>query len=152
MRAMLLAAAVVLMPMGFSRGARADILRPFDTFGDLNCEDEMARLDNLAVQLLKDPTLKATIIFHGGRLFRGKLPKRGEATARAARLKPYLINRRGVPAAQIEVLNGGYAEEWQVVIFIGPRFAEKSWSPTVTVKQIRFRKGKLTPRDYRCEI
>src|SRR5215210_443882 len=70
----------------------------FDEFGDVNCEDEMARLDNFVIQLQANPHTKGAIIYYGGKTFRGRLPRRGESTARAARLKSYLVLRRGVPA------------------------------------------------------
>src|SRR5438094_5783944 len=69
----------------------------FDEFGDIKCEDEYARLDNFALQLQNEPPAKGVIIFYGGQTFRGRLPKRGEAEARAARLKSYLVGRRGIP-------------------------------------------------------
>ena len=67
--------------------------RKFDEFGDINCEDEMARLDNFAIQLQQEPSWRGYIIFYGGRRFRGRLPRVGEAAARAGRMKPYLVNR-----------------------------------------------------------
>ena len=126
---------------------------PFDRFGDIKCEDEMARLDNLAVQLQNEPTARAVIIFYGGRHFRGKLPKRGESAARAARLKPYLTERRGIDPSRIELVDGGYSEEWHVVVWIVPPGASTPIAdPTIPINQIRFRKGRANSRDYRCEI
>lgn len=44
--------AAIVLVLAFSlTGGTADQLRKFDEFGDVNCEDEMARLDNLALQL-----------------------------------------------------------------------------------------------------
>src|SRR5882672_1687920 len=104
---------VLLSPTLFVRGsAPATPISKFDEFGDIRCEDEYARLDNFAIQLQHEPQAKGVIIFYGGKTFRGRLPKRGEAEARAARLKPYLVRRRGIPASQVIVINGGYEEEW----------------------------------------
>lgn len=125
----------------------------FDEFGDSNCEVEMAHLDNLAVTLQQDPSSRAVIIFYGGRRFRGQLPKRGEAAARAARLKPYLVERRGIPAERVVLIDGGYAEEWRVDIWvIPPGVGIPPANPTIPAGQIKFRKGKPNPRDYRCQI
>lgn len=125
----------------------------FDEFGDVNCEREMASLDNLNLQLQNQPGAKGVIIFYGGKTFRGKLPRRGEAAARAARLKPYLVQRRGVPADRITVIDGGYAEQWRAEIWIVPVGASMpAPNPSIPVQQIKFRKGKVTPRAYRCEI
>lgn len=125
----------------------------FDEFGDIKCEDEMARLDNFALTLQNGPANKGLIIFYGGRLFRGRLPKRGEAAARAARMKPYLVQRRGIPTDQVIVIDGGYAEEWHAELWVVPPGATMPVPrPTIPIEKIKFRKGKLNPRDYQCGI
>ena len=128
-------------------------IRKFDEFGDLNCEDEYARLDNFAIQLQQESQAKGLIIFYGGKKFRGRLPKRGEAEARAARLKPYLVRRRGIPSSRLIVVNGGYAEEWHVEFWIvPPGLSMPSPYTTVSPKEIKFRKGKVSPRAFRCRV
>lgn len=127
--------------------------KTFDDFGDINCEDEYARLDHFAIQLQQDPTATGVIIFYGGRTFRGRLPRRGDAVARAARIKPYLVKRRGVPESRVIVINGGYALEWKAQLWIVPPGATfPTPDPTVPLKEIKFRKGKANPRDFRCQI
>ncbi len=127
--------------------------RPFDEFGDINCEDEMARLDSFTLQLQNNPTSKGLIVFYGGRRFRGQLPKQGEAEARAARLKPYLVERRAIPTDQVMVVGWGYQEEWHVQLWIIPQGASiPDREPTIPFKEIKFRKGQVNPRDYRCNI
>jgi hypothetical protein len=145
---------VLLSPTVFVRGSgQAGIFDKFDAFGDIKCEDEYARLDNFAIQLQHEPQAKGVISFYGGKTFRGKLPRRGDAAARAARLKPYLVNRRGIPAAQVIVIDGGYAEEWRVELWIIPSGASlPAVQPTIPLKEIRFRKGKPNPRDFRCGV
>src|SRR5882724_2845447 len=111
----------LLLPVVFVKASGpVSPISKFDEFGDIKCEDEYARLDNFAIQLQHEPQAKGVIIFYGGKTFRGRLPKRGEAEARAARLKPYLVRRRGIPASQIIVINGGYAEEWIAQLWIVP--------------------------------
>jgi len=145
---------VLLSPTLFVRGsAPISPIRKFDEFGDIKCEDEYARLDNFAIQLQHEPQAKGVIIFYGGKTFRGKLPKRGEAEARAARLKPYLVQRRGIPSNQVIVINGGYDKEWRADLWVVPLGASMPSGYTqVSVKQIKFRKGKANPRDYKCGI
>jgi len=127
--------------------------RPFDEFGDINCEDEMARLDNFAVQLQNEPQSKAVIIFFAGTMRGGKLPKRGEAEARVARIRSYLTETRGVPGERMVIMNAGYDAEFNVRLWSVPPGAELAKpEPHQPVKQINFRKGKVNPRDYRCEI
>jgi hypothetical protein len=127
--------------------------RNFDDFGDIKCEDEMARLDNFAVALQNDPTAKGLIVIYGGRHFRGRLSKQGEADARAARLKLYLIGRRGIPKDQVMVVNWGYLEEWRAQLWIIPHRATiPERLQTIPIEEIKFRKGKVNPRDYRCGV
>jgi hypothetical protein len=145
---------VLLSPTLFVSGSGLTTsIRKFDEFGDIKCEDEYARLDNFAIQLQHEPQARGIIIFYGGKTFRGKLPKRGEAEARAARLKPYLVQRRGIPSNQVMVINGGYDEQWRADLWIVPPGASmpSGYTP-VSVKEIKFRKGKANPRDYRCRI
>ena len=144
---------IILLASSLLGGAPDVIYSKFDEFGDLNCEDEMARLDNFALQLHAEPDKNGVLIIYGGRRFRGRLPKRGEAAARAARLKPYLVQRRGLPPNRVLVINGGYAEEWHVELWIAPQGAGLP-TPFVHVpaSEIKFRKGKVRARDYRCRI
>jgi hypothetical protein len=127
--------------------------RKFDEFGDINCEDEMARLDNFAIQLQNQSSATGFIIFYGGRRFRGRLPKRGEAAARASRLKPYLVERRGVPTSRVIVIDGGYAEQWLAELWINPAGMQPPQPlQSLPIEKIKFRKGKARARDFRCRI
>src|SRR2546423_2579862 len=90
--------------------------RKVDEFGDICCEDEKARLDNFANELRNNPDAQGYIIFYGGKRHqypschssRPVLPRRGEAEARVARLKPYIHDTRGIDPHRIVVVNGGY--------------------------------------------
>lgn len=125
----------------------------FDEWGDINCESEMAHLDNLAVQLQQSPDARAVMIFYGGRMFQGKLPRRGEAAARAARLKPYLVSRRGIPADHVQMIDGGYRDEFVIEVFVVPAGASMpTATSTVSAKEIKFRKGQVNARTFRCQI
>lgn len=147
------AAAVLLILVCSLTAAPNSSSQKLDEFGDLNCEEEYAHLDNLALQLQNDPEAKALIIFYGGRRFRGRLPKRGEAAARASRLKPYLVERRGIPSNRVEVLDGGYKEDFQIQLWVLPAAAPKPVTDqTIPAKDIRFRNGKATTRQFKCEI
>lgn len=127
--------------------------RKFDQFGDINCEDEMARLDNFVIQLQNMPDAQGYIIFYGGRRFRNRLPRVGDAATRAGRLKPYLVNRRGIPAERVVVINGGYHDSFQIDLWIVP-FGSAPPEPTGTVpaSEIKFRKGKVNRRQFQCNI
>ncbi len=143
----------ILLAVSVSGKSSAVPSGPFDEFGDINCEDEMARLDNFAVALQNSPDAKGLIVIYGGRRFRGRLPKRGEDNARAARLKTYLVQRRGIPTDRVMVVNWGYTDEWHAQLWIVPHGATiPERQPTIPAKEIEFRKGRVNPRDYRCHI
>ena len=132
----------------------------FDSFGDVCCNDEYAHLDNFALALQNQPDVQGYIVFYGGKhqsypscQGRKMLPRRGEAQARAARLKPYLVDRRSVDSARVIVIDGGYREAWTAELWIVPRGGSAPTpSPTVKAKQIRYRKGRIKKRAYECEV
>jgi hypothetical protein len=151
----LLAAAIFFSPVKGATTTPPDTsIRKFDEFGDVKCEDEYARLDNFAVALQNEPQAQGIIVFYGGKTFRGKLPRQGESEARAARLRPYLVKRRGLPANRIILINGGFMGEWKAELWIRAP-AAGNFLPvdeTAMKRGIKFRKGKVNPRDYRCTI
>ena len=131
--------------------------REFDKFGSICCEDEKARLDNFAVHLQNEPEAQGYIIFYEGRRYsschsrRARIPRRGEAGARAARMKPYLTDARGLDAKRVIIINGGYREEWTAELWIMPKGAEPPKpTPTLEAKDIKFRRGKIAKREYEC--
>lgn len=127
--------------------------RKFDEFGDIKCEDEMARLDALTIQLQNEPQSRAAVIFFAGKMAGDKLPKRGEAEARVERIRSYLTKQRGIPAASIVVMNGGYDSNYRVQLWVVPMGAGlPKPDPISPVKDLDYRPGKLNPRDYRCGV
>ena len=143
-----LALAICAPGIGFPQATR-----PFDEFGDVNCESEMARLDNFALQLQNDPSARGAIIFFAGKMAADKLPKRGEAEARVERIRSYLTKRRGIPAARIVVMNGGYNSDYRVQLWsVTSGAGLPKPEASSAVKDMQYRKGKLVPRDYRCGI
>ena len=145
-------ALVVLFALSVA-GSSGRPTQKFDDYGDVNCEDEWARLDNFAIGLSQFPAARGYIIFYGGRSFRGRLPKRGEAAARAARIQPYLVKRRGVAADRIAVINGGYAESFHVELWIVPPGAVAPEPiSTVPEKEIRFGRGRVRKQVFQCNL
>ena len=143
----------LLCPAIFGQASTPTSPQKFDEFGDVNCESEYARLDNFTIGLQNYPAAKGVIIFYGGRKFKGRLPRRGDATARAVRLSSYLTKRRGIPQDQVMLIDGGYREEWMAELWIVPPGADLPvGQPTISIKEMKFRKGKARPRDFRCEI
>jgi hypothetical protein len=122
--------------------------RKIDELNGLHWEGAMARLDNFALELNKIPNSIGVIIVYGGR--RGR---RGEAQAWGKCLRDYMVNRRGISADRIELVNGGHrefitAEIWQAV---SKEFVPKP-APTVAAKHLKFRRGKIKSWRSLCNI
>jgi hypothetical protein len=133
--------------------------RMVDKFGNICCEDEMARLDNFANQLQSEPAAQGYIIFYEGRSYAScgskvaRIPRRGEAAARAARIRPYLTKTRGLNPDRIFIMNGGYREEWSAELWIAPPGATAPVpAPTLKANDIRYRKGRVGRRNYVCSV
>lgn len=118
-------------------------------FGNVGWEDEMSRLDHLDSKLREEPDSIAHIIVYGGR--RGD--RRGETEARMACIRDYMLNRRGVITDRIVVTKGGYREESTVELWLVAR-GERApvATPTVSAKDVRFRKGRIKNWRCRCNL
>jgi hypothetical protein len=130
-----------------------------DEYGQISDEDEMARLDNFSTEL-KNQDLVAYVIYYGGRCTpscgfdyprcRPHYPRRGEAETRVARIKPYLMNTRGIAENRIFVINGGFRESWTAELWLVPKGAPPPpLMPTTNAKDIQYRTGKVTERELR---
>jgi hypothetical protein len=93
-----------------------DAARKFDGYGDLNCEDAKARLDALAIELMREPEAQAFLIVYRGR----KLP--GRAIPLYV-LKDYLTDFRGIDPSRVFMLDGGEREGMAVEEWIVPEGA-----------------------------
>jgi hypothetical protein len=119
--------------------------RGIDQYGDIRWDDEKPRLDNFAIELQNDPTTKGHVTCYGGRVGRA-----GEARRRCARAKRYLSGYRGIPAARIVTLDGGYLEEFTVALWVVPSGATPPPpSPTVDPREVRFVRDKAKRRPGR---
>lgn len=90
----------------------------FDEFGHIPSGDTKARLDNLAYTLDHDPTLQVHVVTYGGRV-----GPPGQAERRAEWLRDYLVNTRGLDAARIIMLDGGYRDELSGELWLSLRGA-----------------------------
>ncbi|HVG32198.1 MAG TPA: hypothetical protein VM911_03930 [Pyrinomonadaceae bacterium] len=89
--------------------------RKFDEYGDIDFEDEKARLDNFAFQLHEESTAVGYILVYAGRRARVN-----EAEKRLDRAKNHLVNERGIQASRIVTIDGGYREELTVELWALP--------------------------------
>jgi hypothetical protein len=141
--------------------------KKFDEMGQLPCDAAKARLDNFAIQLQSDPTATGYLIFYGGKTYHHLvydkktkqyvgvqlLPRHGEAKARIDQWISYLTDSRGIDRWRLEVIDGGYREEPTIEYWVAPSGAKPPTpTPTLTEKEIKFRKGRLKGREIRCEV
>lgn len=124
--------------------------RKIDEISNFNWEDLMARLDFFAIQLQNAPASSGYVIVYDGRRSR-----RGEAQGWMHCIKNYLVERRGMDAHRIMIVNGGYrgnltVEMWLVPLADSPPKA----TPTVKPQDVRFKKGRLKKKNWRslCNI
>lgn len=87
--------------------------RLIDEFGDVLISDWLARADNFAIELQTSPTTKGYIVAYGAP---NKFP--GWPLRRAYQLKGYLIEARGLDAARVEVINGGYRDDVRFQLWV----------------------------------
>jgi hypothetical protein len=106
---------------------RTIVGREFDTCWSCSYDDQKARLDNLAVELQNDPTT-TTYLF----AYSGKTSPAGYADRLLARARDYLVSLRGIDAARIVLVNGGFRESDCVEVWLVPQGAvAPQASPTV---------------------
>ena len=128
----------------------ADDTQLFDVFEGVAWEDAMARLDNFAIQLQSQPNTTGVVIVYGGQ---GR--RRGEPQAWSNCIKDYLVNRRGIGANRIVMINGGYRESLTAEMWATLRKGYNPLvtpSPTIKAKDVRFRKGKIKKWRSLCNI
>lgn len=112
--------------------------RKLDEYGNIKWEDEQARLDNFAIEVLYNPDARGYLFCYGGRV--GRV---GEARRRCARAKNYVSGYRNVEASRIVTVDGGFREDLTVELWVVPPGATPPQAtPTVAVGEVRFVKGK----------
>jgi hypothetical protein len=94
-----------------------EIARKFDEFGYIHYGDASARMDNVAIFLMNDPSLKTYIIAYAGR---DDYP--GISHRYAYRLKNYLVSRQ-IDANRVIAVDGGRREKQYTEIWFVPRGA-----------------------------
>jgi PKD domain-containing protein len=104
----------------------------FDEYGNITFDDEKARLDNFAIELMNDPTAQGYLICYGGR--RGYA---GEAARRCARARGYISGVRGIAPERLVTVDGGFREELNVKVVIVPAGAKPPEpSPSVDPQEV----------------
>ncbi len=114
-------------------------------FGNINCETELAFLDDLSIRIQNDPNSMAYIIIYGG-----SKGKRNEAKARLARMTHYWVMTKRMDPERFKRIDGGYRETLSGEIWLAtPDDAAPVATPTVDAKKVKL-KGTEKVRNYNC--
>ena len=89
--------------------------RKVDEYGSVNEENEMARLDGFAVELMNDPGAQAYIVAFGG-----KKNKPADTKVTIERMRTYLVKTRGVDPSRIVTASGGNRENPTYQLWLVP--------------------------------
>ncbi|HEV8589203.1 MAG TPA: hypothetical protein VGQ72_10040 [Pyrinomonadaceae bacterium] len=137
---------LALLSHGLTRPAgNGEWPRKFDEFGNINCEDELARLDAFAIELQNQPNLIGYVIIYGGRTGR-----RNEAKARAARMYYYLVRSRGMDRKRVVTVDGGFRETLMGELWLSkPGAPVPVATPTVRAEDVKL-KGRVRIVGYNC--
>lgn len=119
-------------------------IRMFDEYSDIPFEDEKERLQNLAIHLQQNPERRGHIIAYAGRRARA-----GEAKARAARAKNYLVNELRIEAGRIITIDGGHREKLEVELYALPHGMPAPTCPTVDPSEVQIIKAGSTTNSNR---
>ena len=112
------------------------VAREFDECNNCTFDDQKARLDNLAVELQNDPSTRAYIIAYGGRT-----SPIAQVEVLMKRAKDYIVEQRGIDAARLVIVNGGFREDDSVELWVVPAGAEAPRAtPTVQAGEVQPRK------------
>jgi hypothetical protein len=87
----------------------------FDEIGEIQRDDEKARLDVFAIELQNSPGAQGYIIGYGGRNRRF-----GTGAQRAQRARDYVVATRGIESSRIVTLEGGARETGATELWIVP--------------------------------
>lgn len=152
MRLVLNPLAVLGLALVLSRGAIADVPYKVDEYGALKCNEERARLDNLALvfeneQFSRDKA-HLIVIVYGGR----RDTRRNEVRERMAFVEHYLSIDRKIQRNRLKIIDGGFRESLTTELYIQPPSVEAKdlISATVSQKEVRFRKGTFRNRIRAC--
>jgi len=88
---------------------------PFDQYGDIEFDDEKARLDNFAIQLSNEPLATGYIIMSAG-----QITFENEAMERLDRAKSYIVNVREIDPNRVVTVDCGFAPDLSIKLYIGP--------------------------------
>jgi hypothetical protein len=89
---------------------RAPKARKFDEYGDVSLINEETRLANFDIQLRQEPGAQGYVIVYGSRRVKPHI----------ARVRKFLIEKRGLEPSRIVLMDGGYSKTQKVELWIVP--------------------------------
>jgi hypothetical protein len=108
----------------------------FDQYGDLNFEDEKARLDNFAIQLSNEPSSSGYILTSAG-----QETFENEAAERLARAKSHLVDVREIDSNRIVTVDCGFTKDLTTNLYIvSAAPAPKCGDSDVPLSEVKFTK------------
>lgn len=109
-----------------------------DRYGDIKFEDEKARLDNFAIQLMNHPQSSGSIMMSAG-----QKTFENETAERLSRAKSYLVGVREIDPNRIVTLDCGFSQDLSIRLYVvlpGVTF------PQCDPDQLPFSKVRFTKR------
>ena len=89
--------------------------RAFDEYGNIEFEDEKARLDNFAIQLSEEPLFSGYILMSAG-----QETYENETREHLDRVKSYLVNVRDIDAIRVVTLDCGFTKDLNIKLWVVP--------------------------------
>ena len=143
---------LIIFSFAFTVSSQTKEARKIDELINYHCDDMLARLDNLASQIMKESNAKGFLIVYEGKYSlnvnnKGKnelkifLPRFGESSLRTQIMQNHLLNFRNLPKEKFLFISGGFRESHTVELWIVPTGANPP-KPTPTLENIKYRKGK----------
>jgi hypothetical protein len=118
--------------------------KPFDLYGDIKFEDEEARLDNFAIQLMNQPLAATGTIL----LSAGKETYHNEARERLDRIKSYLVDVREIDPVRIVTIDCGFDSILTTTLYIVPPgiAPPQCINNAIPFSEVKFTKPRPKPR------
>ena len=115
----------------------------FDRYGDIKFEDEKARLDNFAIQLMEHSPAVGIILVSAG-----KRTYHNEARERLDRAKSYLVNVREIDPNRIVTVDCGFDSELRTTFYILPPgiVPPGCVNDKIPLSEVKFTKPRPKPR------
>jgi hypothetical protein len=115
----------------------------FDEYADIGFEDEKARLDNFAIQLMNTPTARGAFL-----AFAGNPTYRGEAAHRLQRGKNYIVKVRSIAPERVITIDSGFRTDFSISLYTVPAGATLPVLDSLSLdpSQISFTKRRSTKK------